>query len=328
MGKTTKLTKEQFILRAHEVHGWKYDYSKVEYHNSHEKVCIICPEHGEFWQMPSAHMLGQGCQKCYGNHKHTNDEFIKQAKHIHGDKYDYSKVEYCGNKKPVCIICKEHGEFYQTPNSHLRGEGCRICSYKTTPRHQRKTFDDFVKNAIEVHGDTYDYSKVEYTNNKEPICIICHEKDKYGKEHGEFWQRPDNHLHGQRCPKCANKMSRLEKRVYDYCTKNKINFEYQKKFKWLKNQRLDFYLPDYDTAIECQGIQHFKPIDFSGKGEKWAEKEFDRTKKYDDLKKKTCSKNNVDIIYYTLKNIKEKYESDCITDLRQLITILNKKKNG
>ena len=328
MGKTTKLTKEQFILRAREVHGWKYDYSKVEYVNSRTKVCIICPEHGEFWQTPIGHIHGgHGCQKCYGNYKHTTDEFIKQACKIHGDRYDYSKAEYINNHTEVCIICKEHGEFWQKPNSHLLGEGCRICSYKSTPRRKRKSFDVFVENAINIHGNIYDYSKVEYVNNKTPVCIICHEKDKYGNEHGEFWQRPDNHLHGQRCPKCANKMSTLERRVCDICHKYDIQYEWQKKFKWLKEQRLDFYLPEYNVAIECQGEQHFKPVDFAGKGKKWAEKQFEKTKKYDKLKKNICHKNGINIIYYTSKDIKEKYNLDYITDLREIITILNEKKN-
>ena len=59
-----KLTTEEFISKAKEVHGNKYDYSKVEYVNNHTKVCIICPKHGEFWQTPNHHLLGHGCSKC------------------------------------------------------------------------------------------------------------------------------------------------------------------------------------------------------------------------------------------------------------------------
>ena len=327
-GGTKKLTTDVFIKRAKEIHGNKYDYSNVKYIDNKTKVCITCPEHGEFWQIPSGHMNNQGCPKCYGNDKHTTQEFIEQARKIHGDKYDYSRVEYRGNKTKVCIMCPIHGEFWQKPNTHLNGSGCRKCSYEMTPRNDRKQREIFIEDAIKVHGKKYDYSKVEYINNKTPVCIICHDKDKYGVEHGEFWQRPDNHLHGQRCPKCANKMSLLEKKICEICHKHNIQYEWQKKFDWLNEQRLDFYLPEYKVAIECQGEQHFKPIDFAGKGKNWAQSQFEKTKIYDRAKKNVCNENGVDIIYYTSKDIKEKYNTDCITDLRQLITILNKKKNG
>ena len=91
-----KKTTEEFIKEAKEKHGNKYDYSKVEYINNHTKVCIICPEHGEFWQFPQDHLKGRGCICCAGVKKLTTSDFIEQAKKIHGDKYDYSKVIYKG----------------------------------------------------------------------------------------------------------------------------------------------------------------------------------------------------------------------------------------
>ena len=119
MGK--KLTTEEFIIKAKEVHGDKYDYSKVNYINVDTKVCIICPTHGEFLQMPSSHLNGRGCPRCSGNKKLTTEEFIIKAREINGDKYDYTKVEYVNNSTKVCIICPTHGEFWQTPNGHLSG---------------------------------------------------------------------------------------------------------------------------------------------------------------------------------------------------------------
>ncbi len=123
-----------FIERAHNVHGQKYDYSKVEYVGSKKKVCIVCPEHGEFWQRPEAHIhRGQGCPKCgklkTGSLLRSNTtEFVKKARIIHGQKYDYSKVKYKSSHKKVCIVCKEHGEFWQQPNDHLSKHGCSKCS--------------------------------------------------------------------------------------------------------------------------------------------------------------------------------------------------------
>ena len=114
------MTTEEFIKKAKEIHGNKYDYSKVEYKNTSTKVCIICPEHGEFWQTPNHHLQGHGCPKCKNEkirkrHTHNITIFIEKARKVHGDKYDYSKAEYINASTKVCIICPEHGEFWQTP---------------------------------------------------------------------------------------------------------------------------------------------------------------------------------------------------------------------
>ena len=125
-----KLTTEEFIGRAKEVHGDKYDYSKTNYVNSQEKICIICPEHGKFWQKPYNHLNGNGCPECIRN-SWTTEKFIQKAKEVHGDKYDYSKVEFKSVREKVCIILhdldrcgKEIGEFWQLPLEHLNGHGC------------------------------------------------------------------------------------------------------------------------------------------------------------------------------------------------------------
>ena len=122
------LTTEQFIEKAKQIHGNKYDYSKVEYVNNHTKVCIICPEHGEFWQTPNSHLNGNGCSSCKGLKKLTTKEFIERAKQVHGNKYDYSKTIYVNKRTKVCIICPIHGEFYQTPHNHVyQKQGCPEC---------------------------------------------------------------------------------------------------------------------------------------------------------------------------------------------------------
>ena len=285
-----KLTKEEWIKKAKEVHGDKYDYSKVEYVNSRTKVCIICPKHGEFWQEANAHLMGQGCQKCYGNYKMTTEEFIKRARKIHGDKYDYSKVEYTGdNKTKICIICPEHGEFWQVPNSHLSGNGCPVCRYIKAANNNRGTKERFIKKAKEIHGDKYDYSKVKYDkSNKVKVCIIC-------PEHGEFWQTPINHINGAGCPIC--KESKLENELADVLEKNNIQFVRRcgsSTLDWLGRQHLDFYLPEYRVGIECQGIQHFKPVDIFG-----GESGFYDTITRDTEKIKKCINNNVKLLHYS-----------------------------
>ena len=138
----SRLTTREFIRRAKEIHGDKYDYSKTKYVNQKTKVCIICPIHGEFWQLPNGHLEGKGCKFCGHNVKLTTEEFIRRAKEVHSDKYDYSKVEYNGIEKPICIICPKHGEFWQTPHHHILGYKCGC------PKCNMSKLENFVINEL------------------------------------------------------------------------------------------------------------------------------------------------------------------------------------
>ena len=140
--KIAPMSLEEFIKKARDVHGDKYDYSKVKIGKTDEKVCIICPEHGEFFQTISRHLRGSGCHICAGNKKKTTKSFIEESKKVHGNKYDYSKVEYMNNHTKVCIICPEHGEFWQTPSEHLQGRGCIECGTKSIMEEEMKKFLD------------------------------------------------------------------------------------------------------------------------------------------------------------------------------------------
>ena len=145
---------DEFIREAQSIHHNKYDYSKVEYANNKTKVCIVCPEHGEFWQTPSDHLNGKGCPQCAGNVRCDKDTFVEKAKHIHNNRYDYSKVEYVNAHTKVCIICPEHGEFWQTPNNHLNGNGCPLCKNRKIGDGLRDTVEDFTKKSNEIHDIT------------------------------------------------------------------------------------------------------------------------------------------------------------------------------
>ena len=353
-----KIDKNTFIKKAKEIHGDKYDYSKVEYVNTDTKVCIICPIHGEFWQTPHAHsgVMKCGCPKCCFS-INDKDEFIKKAKEINGDKYDYSKVEYVNMNTKICIICPIHGEFWQNPIKHLNGSQCKKCKTDETktklnvflekarkihgekydyslvkdelltsyteieiicPIHgifkqkvinhlsgngcyncrnekignlKRMTFEKFIEKARKIHGDKYDYSKVEYVNTDTKVCIIC-------PIHGEFWQTPHLHLRGQNCILCCQ--SHLEEEMYLLLTNNNVEFEAQKRFDWLGRYSLDFYLPKHNIAIECQGSQHFEPIQFFG-----GETAFNKTIQRDKEKLLKCNENGIKIIYYSNMRLKE-----------------------
>lgn len=237
------------------------------------------------------------------NTKKTTDEFIQEAKTIHGNKYNYSKVNYVNAKTKVCIICPKHGEFWQTPSHHLSGQGCPKCNGKL-----KYTKENFIKKAKEIHRDKYDYSKIKYVNAHTAICIIC-------PEHGEFWQTPSNHLCGQGCPICCQ--SKLEEEVKKYLDLEKIDYIYQYKIDWIDKpdghyQSLDFFLPKYNIGIECQGGQHFYPVNHFG-----GNNEYKNRKQRDKQKLSICEHNNIRIIYYT--NIKlKKYPYDVIIDINKL----------
>jgi len=159
--------------------------------------------------------------------KLTQEEFIEKAKLKHGDKYDYSMVEYINWNTKIIIICKEHGEFLQVPNNHLNGRGCFYCSYDN----KRGNKIDFVKKSKILHNDKYDYSLVEYKSAIIKVKIIC-------KEHGIFEQVPNSHLNGATCPRCHNnykikttdefvkRANKKHKYLYDYTEVVFINYNY------------------------------------------------------------------------------------------------------
>jgi len=198
---------EKCLLKFKEVHGDRYDYSKVNYVKNNEKVTIICKKHGDFLQIPNSHKNGRGCPKCALKIRKrgacfTTEEIVNEFKEIHGDRYDYSKVEYKSYKNKVTIICKEHGEFLQSPSSHKSGQGCPKCALEN-----KVSQEHIIEKFKEIHGDRYDYSKVEYKSYKNKVTIIC-------KEHGEFQQTVRNHIQGNNCPKCRKYHSYYRDRNY------------------------------------------------------------------------------------------------------------------
>jgi hypothetical protein len=187
----------KFIEKARKKHGDKYDYSKTVYVKSNQKVIITCPIHGDFEQRPNGHLTGSGCPLCSGNVKYTTEIFIAKAKEVHGDADDFSLVDYQSINKHIKLICPIHGIYEITPGNYLSGKRCNNCGIERTANKRRCGTEQFIKMAKEVHGDKYDYSKVEYVNNETKVCIIC-------PEHGEFWQTPYSHLNNKYgCHKCS-----------------------------------------------------------------------------------------------------------------------------
>lgn len=209
--KKRRLGVDGFVEKARKVHGNLYDYSKVVYKNNSTKVCIIDPEYGEFLMAPDDHLNGQNHPKRAYKHRaestrSNTEEFIEKARRVHGTLYDYTKVEYETAHTPVCIIDPEYGEFWQTPNDHLSGKGNYHRGNAASSKKQRLSLNDFITRAREVHGDTYDYSEVDYKNYEDKVKII-------DPEHGAFWQKPGNHLSGNGHPARWNKRRSLARRL-------------------------------------------------------------------------------------------------------------------
>lgn len=127
-GGTNKPSTDEFIKKAKEVHGNKYNYVPTNYKSSLEKIQIVCPVHGVFKQTPKDHLNGCGCSDCGGVPKITTKRFIVRATVIHNAKYDYSLVDYKSYNEKVTIICPIHGKFKQAPMVHFRGGGCSKCN--------------------------------------------------------------------------------------------------------------------------------------------------------------------------------------------------------
>jgi len=373
------LTTEEFIEKAKRVHGNQYDYSQSKYEKGRTPLTIICKEHGPFEQTGTGHLAGRGCPECAqktraDKKRSTTEEFIRKAKQIHGGKYNYSQVVYKLSNEPVVIICHRHGIFEQTPNNHLMGAGCPKCAIKKIPQCQPWTTKNFIKEAIKIHGDKYDYSQSNYKSARIPLTIICKEhgpfeqsphshlnetdcpkcarekqaerqstsfevfekralavhKGKYSYEktkrtysnlstkakftcsiHGDFEQVPEHHLSGSGCPNCSE--SHGEKKIAIWLEENGIEFERQKTFDDLigRNNRLlsyDFHLPEYHALIEFDGIQHFEPVKAWGKGK------FEATQTYDRLKNAWAEKNG-----YCIQRIRYDEEDQIEKILQYLI---------
>lgn len=312
-GGKKKLTHKEAVERAKKTHNNKYNYDKFIYVNTDTKACIICPIHGEFWQTPHEHLSGQGCPKCYGNVRKTTETYIKEAKIVHGDRYIYDKTIYNNAYTKLIIGCPKHGDFIMTARQHLYGHGCPVCSGK-----KKYNRDYFLIRAKEVHGDVYDYSLIkeeDIKNNRTKVPIIC-------KKHGIFYQTIDNHINRNNgCPKCCR--SKLEEEIAKFLDEHNILYREKEKYEWLgKRQHIDFYLPEYNIAIECQGEQHFKGSNFGSK-KITNEEAFKKVIKLDKNKKEQCKINGIKLLYFT-NIILDEYPYEVITDYQSLLNELKK----
>lgn len=293
---------EKIIQECIKIHGDKYDYSNVNYKTMSDKIEVICHkkdangiEHGSFFPRLYNHIYNEtGCPKCAieinsEKHKITYDEVIYRANEIYGDKYDLSlikKDDINGVETKLKIICKEHGVFEKTIHAFLSGSGCQKCAIESAKEKIRLGNEVWLERFNKVHNGFYQYNLTESISYSDKIEIIC-------PIHGVFTQKVGSHANGQGCPKCN--LSHLERTIMSFLDYNNIIYDYQKRFEWLGKQSLDFYIPNCNIAIECQGSQHFEKDKFY--------KDISVTQERDERKRGLCLDNNVILVYF----LDEKY---------------------
>jgi hypothetical protein len=285
--RNVEMTTEEFITKANIKHKKKYDYSETVYKNSDSEITIICPIHGPFKQTPYKHLNGQGCPKCAGKHK-TTEDFIKEAKLIHKGKYTYETSVYRGTDEELLITCPIHGPFKQTPYKHLkRKQGCPKCVGK------HKTTEEFIKEAKLIHKEKYDYSLTEYIGVNYPIKVICHKQNRKGEEHGLFTISPHQHLHKKTgCPKCGCVVSKEETYLKKYLHSIDIKIEQSNRKLGFE---IDLYSSEYKIGVEFDGIY-------------WHSKKYGKDTNYHLNKTKKCQENGIRLIHIFEDEWNEKQE--------------------
>lgn len=288
-----------FIDKCKSIHGDEYILDSIEFCDWNTKITPTCKIHGVFRISPISFLYKKhGCPKCRGkrisNSKRLSQEdIITKFNEVHGNTYNYDNVIYEGIDKKVDIICNKHGTFKQTPYNHIYKKcGCPKCKYEVLSEKYRYDIEDLISNLSSIHNNKYTYPNIkeEYVNNRSIITAIC-------PIHGKFNIMVNKHQQGQGCHICNE--SKLETEISKLLDDNEIEYERQKKFKWLcnvKNMSLDFYLPKYNIAIECQGEQHFRPIDYFG-----GKEEYDIICNRDKIKYNLCKEHGLNIIYFSTK---------------------------
>ena len=239
---------QEFITRAREKWGDRWDYSQVDYRGANSTVVIVCKEHGAFMHRAISHLIGYvGCKKCRSLAKqgprYTNSQFLSKAREVWGDRWDYSQTEYEGMANRITVSCREHGPFEQLPGEHLHGSlGCLMCRGVDSA--------SLLEKASAVWGDRWDYSKTLFGQGSGAKKVfIC-------KEHGEFIQIWGDHLRGQvGCSKCSNNgTSKAETELFAYVSALAPSAQ-QRAIGVLPNRReLDIYVPELSLAIEYNGL--------------------------------------------------------------------------
>lgn len=311
--KSVSDTQEDFIIKAIEKHGSKYDYSLVEYVKSNIKVRIKCNKcGGVFEQTPAMHLSGNGCSICNPPHKRlTHEKFVERLSKTHPNLEVLS--EYNGKDRKITVRCKIHDHTYETtPHRLVQGMNCKYCYNDRRGDSLRNNIDELIEKLNTIHLNKYQFPNIynEYRNNKSNITVIC-------PIHGVFISTANKMLKGCGCPYCDE--SHNERFINNLLTETKIGFEREKKFGWLGLKSLDFYLPEYNIGIEVQGEFHFKSITIKGKVV-----DYRKQLRRDEKKKKLCNEHGVKLIYIIPSKLMKKLHVSDIYNENNIIEINDK----
>ena len=231
----------------------------------------------------------------------NKDIFVERSRLKHGDKYDYSESDYVNQRTRVKIICPIHGEFWQTPKNHMKGQGCDECGKEYAREWRKHQFQHFIDESKKRFGDVYLFPNIEneYENSHSVITFEC-------KLCGNTFQKiACDHLTSPYggCSHYEKLTSKLENEVESELIERNIDFVKQKKFKETGMLEMDFYLPGHNVIIECQGIQHFYPVERFG-----GDKEFKRILERDEKKREFCKDKCIKLLYYSNLGIEYPYQ--------------------
>lgn len=282
-----------FIERGSSLHKERFEYHHSVYSGLTKPIQICCKQHGLFRTTPKSHLYTRsgGCPDCLAKIlknalQLSEADFLKRAKEIHGDRYEYQIVEYDGRHTKVTIVCPDHGRFCMRASRHLEGRGCRRCAFDRFQQVRRLSFWDFVEAVVSTHGaHRYDYQLSNHVNHSSKIKIHC-------PIHGQFEQPIRVHMQGHGCAACCQ--SAGEKKVRQALEILEVPFYEQHRFADCKSKRslpFDFYVPDHSLLIEFDGRQHYSNSELWGGEEKLAE-----TNRHDAIKTSFAQENGLSLL--------------------------------
>jgi len=286
MSRKPRYTFQQWEAICNKIHNNKYKYHENTYNGLSSKTKITCPIHGDFWQSAKSHFKGHNCQKCYHEGRDpyiSADEWIIRCNKIHNNRFIYIPETYRGTGYTTEIICSVHGKYTQNAGVHMRGFGCKLCSIEQQGLKKRNTTKYFIETAAKKHNNRYTYNNTIYITAHTPVTITC-------PIHGDFLQKPNYHLSGHGCQKCAKSKytykSRPEYELIDFFRNigvDNIVHSYTQLHK-----EIDIFLYNYNIGIEYNGTYWHSCLSFDKEA---------HYRKMHQNKTNLCQKNNIDLLH-------------------------------